>query len=1024
MDLPLGLVNAIESGRCVLFLGAGIGYSASDARGNPLPDGQTLAVELAEKYGIDAGPEPELAKVSQLVEFRKGRPNLIAFLKAALDGAEPDEDLKWLLSLTWAGIFTTNYDSLITRCYELNTDPTQTPVVIATNSEVKTFDPRFEVPVYHLHGSLETDGGRGALLITEQDYALFHSRRDMLFETFRLKYATTPVLYIGYSHNDPNWRMVTAEVRMQLVASSPPPSYRLAPSTPDIDREILRGLAVETLDGSLSDFREAVTTSLGDLRVEPASLASMSAKIPTELRTIFDEHPAGLARLLNSWTYVNQADFQDSPNTSEFLKGSAPNWALVGQGKNFQRDLEVPFVDEILDFVTAQNPGMRVRVILGPAGYGVSTLLMAISAWSARNRAGTVLHLKASAQPWLSDMEFAVSQLAGPTIFVIDDASEYADEVAMSVQRIRDLKKDAYILLGDRLNEWRQRKPKIHGREYPLEPLSDDEIFRLLEMLERQDALGQLRDLGASLRFSAVKVRNQQELLVTMREVTDGRAFDAIIEDEYRSIQDDTARDMYGVVCAFSRVRATVRDFVLADTLGINVADVYGESMAGTEGTITFDDVDEARQITGARARHHIIAEIVWQRCVTPLFREKLMLNALGALNLTFGVDAKAFDLFTRDDSTVDSLQSLEGRMKFFESACRKDPTNAYVRQHYARMLRREGSFEAALTQIEKALEMNPRGRTLWHTKGTLLRDMALDAKLTVDFARRRVAQSEAAFTAALRLNSKDEYSYQGLAILYLGWARRMAPHSAAESIDYVQKSEEAIRGGLAVVRDKDSLYIASSEIEKFLGDVPSSIAELRKAVIASPQSGIASYLLGMALARSGEYVEAERVLSGAMLAKPDDPRLARALALILIDVGKSNDEAVAVLKLASLSGMSDANFICVYGGMLAMSGHVSEAEALWERANQKNWSVSAQSRVGYKPQGVGGDSLWLSGVVAKVKSGFAFISSSGYPDFFVPARRYGGIVMREGLALRFKPGFSVRGPVANDVELQTSTPH
>ena len=65
--------------------------------------------------------------------------------------------------------------------------------------------------------------------------------------------------------------------------------------------------------------------------------------------------------------------------------------------------------------------------------------------------------------------------------------------------------------------------------------------------------------------------------------------------------------------------------------------------------------------------------------------------------------------------------------MAFYEAASRKDPTNAYVRQHYARMLRREGSFDLALSQIERAIEMSPKSRVLWYTPGTLLRDLALE---------------------------------------------------------------------------------------------------------------------------------------------------------------------------------------------------------------------------------------------------------------------------------------------------------
>ena len=126
-----------------------------------------------------------MAKVSELVERRKGRLELIAFLQKALGQLEPDSDLRWLMSLTWRAIFTTNYDGLLERCYELNPNPTQNPVSIGVNSEAQDFDPNFQVPIYHLHGSLLSESAKDAILITQQDYALFRARRMMLFDLLK-----------------------------------------------------------------------------------------------------------------------------------------------------------------------------------------------------------------------------------------------------------------------------------------------------------------------------------------------------------------------------------------------------------------------------------------------------------------------------------------------------------------------------------------------------------------------------------------------------------------------------------------------------------------------------------------------------------------------------------------------------------------------------------------------------------------------------------------------------------------------
>jgi hypothetical protein len=380
MDLPLGLRSALETGSCVLFLGAGVGAHCHTQNGLAAPDGVQLATELATEFDIELGSEePELAKIAEIVIVRKGgRRELDAFLTQRLADLEPDEDFLWLLSRTWRAIFTTNYDRCIQRAYEMIKDPTQQPVTFSSSADVIDFDPRFQVPIYHLHGSL-FEGREPFALISQSDYARFKERRRMLFEILKTKYATNPILYVGYSHRDPNWLEVFEELREEYSPSTPPESYRVTPTTPAIDREILESQRVHTIDGGLRDFQQAVSEALGDIRVEPHKLSQLESQVPEGLRQAFEQNPAAIVRLLNAWEYANEADFASPPNTEAFLKGDHANWSLVAQGKHFERDVEALVLDECIDFFTSPKPGPRVVRLLAPAGYGVSTALMSVA---------------------------------------------------------------------------------------------------------------------------------------------------------------------------------------------------------------------------------------------------------------------------------------------------------------------------------------------------------------------------------------------------------------------------------------------------------------------------------------------------------------------------------------------------------------------------------------------------------------------------------------------------------------------
>ena len=275
--------------------------------------------------------------------------------------------------------------------------------------------------------------------------------------------------------------------------------------------------------------------------------------------------------------------------------------------------------------------------------------------------------------------------------------------------------------------------------------------------------------------------------------------------------------------------------------------------------------------------------------------------------------------------------------------------------------------------------------------------------------------------SVALNLSPKDEYSHQGLAELYLRWAKARASQDPAESAAYITKCEEIIRKGLAVARDKEALYIVSGDLVKFLGDSPGHIAALRQAVADAPDSLISKYLLGMALRRQGELKDAFKVLQEGLLTKPDDHCLARAAALVARDLKEPYDAALALLNLASVSGAGDAEFLPRW----ADARDVREfrrrptRSGVGQDSSRGAWRLVTGfliSPMNWTQQSIGGmgasgtlmldtDSLLVPVCRTSLSIRAALDESSSGP----------------ALKLEFRPGFSVRGPVAWAVRLPTA---
>src|SRR5260221_4235798 len=499
--LPLGLRNALESGQCVLFVGSGVGACARDRDGKPAPTGKQLAQDLAMQFGLETVGTPDLPTIAQVIEIRRGRKELEAYLTKRLTGLEPDEHLRWLFSLRWKAIFTTNYDSLIQRTYELNSTPQQAPVTISCTAEYVSYDPRFAVPIYHLHGTLfGTENTR--VLITEDDYVTFRERRRMLFETLRREFATATLLYVGYANEDIDWKMVLSELRSEFTPAVPPPSYRIARVTDSLDEEILRAKGIETIAGTLEEFAGVALEALGDLRVDPHRLDALKASVPSNLMSAFETNPAATMRLLASWIYVNQAPFHEAPNVKAFLSGDLPNWGLAAKQIAFERDEEELLYDDLIEFATTANPSAGTVILLGSAGYGVSTVLMSLAARLAADRAGTILMHRRGTPMLEGDVLYAASLDRAPTFLLIDNAADHSGEISAVMQRLRESRTPALLVLGERLNEWRQVGGRLRVKEHLLKELSHAEIERLLEFLRREGALKALTELDHDLQVA------------------------------------------------------------------------------------------------------------------------------------------------------------------------------------------------------------------------------------------------------------------------------------------------------------------------------------------------------------------------------------------------------------------------------------------------------------------------------------------------------------------------------------------
>ena len=443
---------------------------------------------------------------------------------------------------------------------------------------------------------------------------------------------------------------------------------------------------------------------------------------------------------------------------------------------------------------------------------------------------------------------------------------------------------------------------------------------------------------------------------------------------------------------------------------------MYKEINESTDGIIVFEEYNSFTGEYSARARHPVIADVIWHRCFMEIDRSDVLLRIIKEVNLTYSLDALAFDSFIRNESVVDSIKSLELKIQYFDEGCKKDPSIHTIRQHYARMLQNAGSSSLALSQIDEALKMDKTRRVFHNTKGNILSDLAKNSE-NIEIGRRYLVQAEQEFRVGIHQKAADDYGWSGLANLFIDWAIRCA--NQVEYFDYLRRAEEVVSEGIVKCRNKEALFVASSKIQQELGNKENSKEILKKSIASNSSAVISRYLLAKLYRKNGEYPEALTCLEPVIKTNYSAYRCFIEYARNLLLSGESYKMARTYLELCHLIGSDDPEFLSIYGGCLYLDGEFVEASDVFYKSTEKGFSADEITRIYFDaldPQDRQ-KKMELHGKVTKVKAGYCFIDSTDYKKILCPFSKNRGLNLYEGQRVQFEIAFNARGPVAINVK-------
>ncbi|MCA1693977.1 MAG: SIR2 family protein [Actinobacteria bacterium] len=286
------LIDKIQRRQCTPFLGAGISEPH-------VPLGAEFSSRLAKQFGYPLTDVWNLPRVAQFItttfgdaQFAKGQVAdlILDCERRPPDFSDPTQPHRILADLRLPMYLTTNYDRFMTSALEMLV-PEVSTLMCRWNYETRltgeelVMAPTSERPlVYHLHGAATN---LASMLLTEDDYVdfLMEAQADLAQVVpcpIQEALGTTSLLFVGYSLNDWNFRVLMRSVmrkinksskRMNMSVQLPPGDDSIAPDRRD------------EAEGFLCDYlgTEQVMVHWGDARQFLAELHQRwEAARPTE----------------------------------------------------------------------------------------------------------------------------------------------------------------------------------------------------------------------------------------------------------------------------------------------------------------------------------------------------------------------------------------------------------------------------------------------------------------------------------------------------------------------------------------------------------------------------------------------------------------------------------------------------------------------------------------------------------------------------------------------------------------------
>ncbi|PXF29135.1 hypothetical protein WH50_22495 [Pokkaliibacter plantistimulans] len=873
MDIPSTLLDKIERGRVILFLGSGA-LVGSSLKQHEVPLGDHLGQLISRRFLNDEYRNESLIQISELAMSEYGMFDVQEFIREIFEDIQPASFHHSIPEFHWKAIFTTNYDRLIETCYTQHPAPLQKLSVHISDddhfSEGESTNDR--LGLIKLHGCItRTKDNKIPLILTVEQYNEYNNNRKNLFKYLYEMALEYTIVFIGHSLQDANIRHIISLLHREVPNGQR--HYLIKPGLRDAEINLWSSKKISAINATFEDFIKEIK--------EKISLARRSSYlvIPTQnhaIQSIFITNippSAELIRFLTNQVEYLKGDINYSQcKASDFYRGSDLGWYPIAEELTTPRSMIERFFEEtILKPESERQSKIDLVLLKGEAGAGKTTFLRQI-AWRVKDVGfGCALWAK-NIDHTNIDIIKEINEKSNERIFIFwDDAALNTHKIASFLTNALKARIPLTIFTAERYNEWNLRcdnLKKYVTATYTLNNLSTTEIVDLLSKLEKHNCLGpNLQNKSHQQRVTEFTVSFERQLLVALHEATMGEPFEDIIFNEYSSIEPIHARAIYRTICTLNRLRVPVRAGLIARIFDINFEKFKEDFFEPLEKVVLWEEssIDDIHY----KARHPEIAEIVFNRSFsTSLDRYNEYIQILSKINISYESDRSSYRQLMRAKSLHDVFPDYEDVSNIYRYAIETLGRDGYLLQQIANFerIRPNGNLALAIELLEEAKEISPNDSSIYHSLATVWRDRA--SSNAEHYARIKFRREASSILEEIK-SRWDENAYTAGSIIEL------AIDNFSDLLLDTNLSEKIIDDSIIKIEEE-----INSSRQKFPDDSHISTLEARFASLLNDNQRVAQAL-------SRAFDEYNR-----------DPSLAIRLSKIHVENGKISD-AISVLKSA-----------------------------------------------------------------------------------------------------------------------------